>query len=51
LQISLTTLDSISLFKSPLDEKEFSWLKHFAAVEELEPVMNLSRNMLDFGYG
>lgn len=34
-QGSLTTLDSISLFKSALDEKEFSWLKHSAAVEEL----------------
>lgn len=35
LQGSLTMLDSISLSKSALDEKEFSWLKHSATVEEL----------------
>lgn len=33
-QRSLTTLDTISLLKSALDEKEFSWLKRSAAVEE-----------------
>jgi hypothetical protein len=34
-QRSLTTLDTISLIKSVLDEKEFGWLRHSAAVEEL----------------
>ncbi len=31
----LVTLDTVSLIKSALDEKEFGWLKGSAAVEEL----------------
>lgn len=34
-QRSLTTLDTVSLIKTALDEKEFGWLRHSAAVEEL----------------
>jgi hypothetical protein len=31
----LTSLDTVSLLKSALDEKEFGWLRHSAAVEQL----------------